>query len=76
MSTKNEVIGLIVLFGGFFITFFLLVRFIESKWPSKSKVQFGRFGLLPKHTGIFFFIWLAIYLYLFSLITTTLFPRY
>lgn len=74
MSTSvNEIIGLIIFIAGFMLTFIVLARLIESKWPSKNRIKFGNFGLVPKHTGIFFFIWLAIYLYLFSLIYTKIF---
>lgn len=74
MSTSvNEIIVLLIFIGGFVLTFVFLAQIIESKWPSKDRVRFGNFGLVRKHTVIFVFIWLAIYLYLFSLIYTKIF---
>lgn len=72
-SETKEIIGLVIMLGGFILTYVPLAVLIESKWPSDSKVRLGNFGPIPKRAGIFFFVWLAVYLYLFSLIATSFF---
>jgi len=56
--------------AGFFITYALLVGFVETRWPSQEKVRFGNYGLVPKKTAYLFPFWLGVYIYVSALIFT------
>jgi intracellular septation protein A len=63
----KEWISIAVFVGGFLISCIALITVIESRWPSSTHVQFGRFGPMPRRAAIVFFLWLAIYIYIWSL---------
>ncbi len=70
----KEIVFFSVAMAGFFITYALLVGFIETRWPSREKIRVGNYGLWPKKAAILFPVWLGVYIYIVALIVTLLFP--
>ncbi len=70
----KETVGFAVAMGGFFITYALLVGFIETLWPSRDKIRVGNYGEWPQKAAILFFVWLGVYLYIVAVLVTQFFP--
>lgn len=70
-STK-ETLGWSIGALGFFMSYGALVGFVETRWPSRTKIRVGNYGLWPQKTAILFFVWLPIYFFLAGLIAIQL----
>ena len=73
MLSGKELIAMLVWFAGFFLSYVILFRIIDSRWSTETKVKFGNFGLMPKHGAILFVVWLAVYLFLSGVIVRNFF---
>jgi len=64
MSADNrELFESIIYLVGFIVSYYLLARFIEIRWPSRMRIRFGNYRRIPISAVILFVVWLFVYQY-------------